>query len=175
MKETGVIRRIDELGRIVIPKEIRKRLRVSSGDFLDIFTNDKEIILTKYSPLSEVRLSLEKLVLAIKEETKSDIIVLDKTKVITSTSTVINADDEVSEQFVKMIGAKEEIELLKTTGIKITANYENNRSLFAKRIINNGDYVGCIVIINEGIISKADRDIANILKRYVLNSIVADL
>ena len=45
MKETGVIRRIDELGRIVIPKEIRKRLRVGPGDMLDIYTSDKQIVL----------------------------------------------------------------------------------------------------------------------------------
>ena len=54
MKETGVIRRIDELGRIVIPKEIRKRLRVGPGDMLDIYTSDKQIVLSKYTELSEI-------------------------------------------------------------------------------------------------------------------------
>ena len=55
MKATGVVRRIDDLGRIVIPKEIRKTLRIKEGDPLEIFT-DREggIILKKYSPIGEL-------------------------------------------------------------------------------------------------------------------------
>ena len=49
MKSTGVIRRIDDLGRIVIPKEIRKNLRIKEGDNLEIFVKDEDIILKKYS------------------------------------------------------------------------------------------------------------------------------
>lgn len=48
MKTTGVIRRIDELGRIVIPKEIRKNLRIKNGDSLEIFLESDNIILKKY-------------------------------------------------------------------------------------------------------------------------------
>ena len=47
MKETGVVRRLDELGRVVIPKEIRKRLKIKNGDMVDIFTNNEYIILLK--------------------------------------------------------------------------------------------------------------------------------
>ena len=52
MKATGVVRRIDELGRIVVPKEIRRVMRIREGDPLEIFTDkDGEIILKKYSPI----------------------------------------------------------------------------------------------------------------------------
>ena len=55
MKATGVVRRIDDLGRIVIPKEIRRTLHIKEGDPLEIFTDKEgEIILKKYSPIGEL-------------------------------------------------------------------------------------------------------------------------
>ncbi|MHB1315686.1 MAG: stage V sporulation protein T [Christensenellales bacterium] len=55
MKATGIVRRIDELGRVVIPKEIRRTLRIREGDPLEIFTDrDGEVILKKYSPIVEL-------------------------------------------------------------------------------------------------------------------------
>ena len=56
MKATGIVRRIDDLGRIVIPKEIRRTMRIREGDPLEIFTGvDGELIFKKYSPLGEMR------------------------------------------------------------------------------------------------------------------------
>ena len=55
MKATGIVRRIDELGRVVVPKEIRRTLRIREGDPLEIFTDrNGEIILKKYSPMGEL-------------------------------------------------------------------------------------------------------------------------
>ena len=55
MKATGVVRRIDDLGRVVIPKEIRRTLRIKEGDPLEIFTDKEgEVILKKYSPIGEL-------------------------------------------------------------------------------------------------------------------------
>ena len=55
MKATGIVRRIDDLGRIVIPKEIRRTMRIREADPLEIFTNHEgEIILKKYSPIGEL-------------------------------------------------------------------------------------------------------------------------
>ena len=55
MKATGIIRRIDDLGRIVIPKEIRKTMHIRESDPLEIFTErDGDIILKKYSPIGEL-------------------------------------------------------------------------------------------------------------------------
>ena len=54
MKATGIVRRIDELGRVVIPKEIRSTLRLKSGDPLEIFTDRDELMLKKYSPIASL-------------------------------------------------------------------------------------------------------------------------
>ena len=55
MKATGIVRRIDDLGRVVIPKEIRRTLRIKEGTPLEIFTDrEGEIILKKYSPIGEL-------------------------------------------------------------------------------------------------------------------------
>ena len=56
MKATGIVRRIDELGRVVIPKEIRRTQRIRRGDPLEIFTTgDGEVIFKKYSPIGELQ------------------------------------------------------------------------------------------------------------------------
>ena len=55
MKATGIVRRIDDLGRVVIPKEIRRTLRIREGDPLEIFTErEGSVILRKYSPIGEI-------------------------------------------------------------------------------------------------------------------------
>ena len=55
MKATGIVRRIDDLGRVVVPKEIRRTLRIKESDPLEIFTDrDGKIILKKYSPIGEL-------------------------------------------------------------------------------------------------------------------------
>lgn len=55
MKATGIVRRIDELGRVVIPKEIRRTMRIREGEMLEIFTDgDGGVIFKKYSPIGEV-------------------------------------------------------------------------------------------------------------------------
>ena len=55
MKATGIVRRIDDLGRVVIPKEIRRTMRIREGDPLEIFTDrEGEVILKKYSPIGEL-------------------------------------------------------------------------------------------------------------------------
>ena len=55
MKATGIVRRIDDLGRVVIPKEIRRTMRIREGDPLEIFTDrEGEVIFKKYSPIGEM-------------------------------------------------------------------------------------------------------------------------
>jgi len=54
MRATGIVRRVDDLGRMVIPKEVRKTFRIGTGDPLEIFTNGNEIIFKKYKPFAAI-------------------------------------------------------------------------------------------------------------------------
>ena len=70
MKATGIVRRIDDLGRVVIPKEIRKTLRIKEGTPLEIFTDrEGQIILKKYSPIGELTSFAEEYVDALVQTT----------------------------------------------------------------------------------------------------------
>ena len=66
MKATGIVRRIDDLGRVVVPKEIRRTLRIREGDPLEIFTDrEGEIILKKYSPIGDFKLFRQIIIIQI--------------------------------------------------------------------------------------------------------------
>lgn len=62
MKETGIVRKVDELGRLVIPKELRDTLDISEGEPLDIFVDENKVILHKYNPGCTICRSIEDLI-----------------------------------------------------------------------------------------------------------------
>ena len=83
MKATGIVRRVDELGRLVIPKEIRRTLRIREADPLEIFTDrNGEIILKKYSPIRELASSAQELTEAMAQVTNQLICVCDQDQVV---------------------------------------------------------------------------------------------
>lgn len=71
MKATGIVRRIDDLGRVVVPKEIRRTLRIREGEPLEIFTNrEGGIVLKKYSPIGELAAFAKEYVEAVAQVAK---------------------------------------------------------------------------------------------------------
>ncbi|MEG2353174.1 MAG: stage V sporulation protein T [Clostridium sp.] len=83
MKATGIVRRIDDLGRVVIPKEIRRTLRIREGDPLEIFT-DREggVILKKYSPIEELSAFSKEYADALQQTIGNIILICDKDSII---------------------------------------------------------------------------------------------
>ena len=78
MKATGVVRRIDDLGRIVLPKELRRSMRIKEGESLEIYTDgENRIILKKYSPVQNVNDFVEEFVESLYASNKKDIIITD--------------------------------------------------------------------------------------------------
>ncbi|GIP41350.1 AbrB family transcriptional regulator [Paenibacillus sp. J31TS4] len=83
MKATGIVRRIDDLGRVVIPKEIRRTLRIREGDPLEIFVDrDGEVILKKYSPIGELGDFAKEYAESLYESTNHIVLISDRDTVI---------------------------------------------------------------------------------------------
>jgi AbrB family transcriptional regulator (stage V sporulation protein T) len=79
MKATGIVRRIDDLGRVVIPKEIRRTMRIREGDPLEIFTeNDGEVIFKKYSPIGEISSQAVQFAESVGKHSKLPIVICDR-------------------------------------------------------------------------------------------------
>lgn len=83
MKATGIVRRIDDLGRVVIPKEIRRTMRIREGDPLEIYTDrEGEVIFKKYSPIGELTSFAEQYADTLHKVCMMDVIICDRDVVI---------------------------------------------------------------------------------------------
>ena len=88
MKATGIVRRIDELGRVVIPKEIRRTLRIREGDPLEIYTDrDGGVILRKYSPIGELSGFAKEYTESLVRALGNTAVICDKDQVISASGT----------------------------------------------------------------------------------------
>lgn len=171
MKETGVVRRIDELGRIVIPKEIRNRLKVSPGDMLDIYTDKDMITLKKYSILDDFSLSLIPVVEALKND-KIDFIISTRQEVLIST---LNLDSglELSKDFLKMFFKSEDLELAPSKVLELANGFIPNRYILGRKIFKDGDIVGYIIMLGRDSFMRLDKELFQILTKYINNYITS--
>lgn len=108
MKSTGVTRKIDDLGRIVIPKEIRKNLGIRDGESLEIFTEEDSIILKKHSEIEKFEDLGKKLSDLIENIFKVDVIITDREKVIASTKSDELINKLLDEELIYLIDNREE-------------------------------------------------------------------
>lgn len=108
LKSTGVTRKIDDLGRIVIPKEIRKNLGIRDGESLEIFTEEDSIILKKHSEIEKFEDLGKKLSDLIENIFKVDVIITDREKVIASTKRDILINKLLDEELIYLIDNREE-------------------------------------------------------------------
>ena len=157
MKATGVVRRIDDLGRIVIPKEIRKTLRIKEGDPLEIFT-DREggIILKKYSPIGELSEFATEYAETLAKTTGHIACITDKDTVIAISggSKKEYLEKGVSKQLEQIMDDKENYTSKdnNNTAIPITNNENNDKTKNAQvvyPIISNGDTIGTVILLSK--------------------------
>ena len=169
MKATGIVRRIDDLGRVVIPKEIRRNLRIREGDPLEIFVDrDGEVILKKYSPIGELADFAREYAEAINE-------VLGKVVLISDRDTVISVAGGAKKDFLgKRVGAAIEKALEERRAlVRDEARGLAEDSLFADGsnqgrfasevivpIVSQGDPIGAVIICGEAAANDVDCKVA---------------
>ena len=150
MKTTGVIRRIDDLGRIVIPKEIRKTLRIKDGESVEIFLNSDNIVLKKYSPLSGLPDFYKDYVDSIYSEIGNSVIIVDRDKIVAVSSDLKKNyfDKIISSELDEMIQKRVVISSKAMVNISIIDGIVENVSYVIAPIISNGDVIGAVIILS---------------------------
>ena len=173
MKATGIVRRIDNLGRVVIPKEIRKHLRIKSGDNIEIFINEEEnIILKKYSQISKLEVLSQTIVDAINSVIKKDVILINTSEVIAGTGIYKKKylNKPISNQLNQIL--KERTSDIANTPEKIyLTEIQENLAYAYFPIIAEGDIYGLLIVVNPDIITEEDFQSikigANFLAKYI--------
>ncbi len=147
MKSTGVIRRIDELGRIVIPKEIRRNLGIRDGENVEIFTDSDSIILKKYYRMSTSTDLANSLCELINSEFNYKIMITDREKVISESGfkeELINKS--LPQEFINIIEEREVLEGNKTI---VFENIEISGNFVFIPIISLNDSIGLVILYSE--------------------------
>ncbi|GIP36339.1 stage V sporulation protein T [Paenibacillus sp. J2TS4] len=153
MKATGIVRRIDDLGRVVIPKEIRRTLRIREGDPLEIFVDrDGEVILKKYSPIGELGDFAKEYAESLYESTNHVILISDR-------DTIIAVSGASKKDYMeKQIGALVEssMESRKSVLESNPGSYdickdmkENYSSYVIAPIVAGGDPIGAVIMCSK--------------------------
>lgn len=91
MKSTGIVRRIDDLGRVVIPKEIRRTLQIHEGDPLELFMQGRAVCFKKYDKTLSIRESVRDVIDLLREEGVSERFSPEETQVIDSVLSLITS------------------------------------------------------------------------------------
>lgn len=155
MKATGIVRRIDDLGRIVIPKEIRRTLRFRESDPIEIFTGgDGEIILKKYSPIGELGTFARQYAETLAQTTGHIVCVTDRDRVIAVSGgdkknllgkSISRGLEEAIEDRENISAKKGEREFINITN-DAQANMEDYQEQVVSPILCEGDAIGAVII-----------------------------
>lgn len=149
MSTTGVVRKIDDLGRIVIPKEIRRSLGIKVGTALEIFVDDDVVSLKKQSSMNNLSNFAELYVDSVYKTCKKNILVTDMDSVVAAAAPLkkkyLNCSISVFlEDCIK--SGKTVIERYKTN-VSIIEEKEEHASYVIKNIISNGASIGLVILL----------------------------
>ncbi len=164
MKATGIVRRIDDLGRVVIPKEIRRTMRIREGDPLEIYTDrEGEVIFKKYSPIGELSTFAAKYAETLYKTCNLSVIISDRDAVIASAgvSKKEYSDKTLSDEAEKIIEGRGFYSWREGGNkLPVIADSSNHFIRCAMPIISEGDVIGCVASVSDSDTESAKRDSA---------------
>ncbi|WP_024614192.1 stage V sporulation protein T [Clostridium sp. Ade.TY] len=156
MKATGIVRRIDDLGRVVIPKEIRRTLRIREGDPLEIFT-DREggVILKKYSPIGELTDFSKEYAESLQQSIGHIVLISDKDAFISASGVPKKdyIDRKISNELESIMEARKPVLLgegsQKVIPLHTDEEVTEMTSQVVAPIIAEGDAIGAVIILSK--------------------------
>lgn len=173
MKSTGITRRIDDLGRIVIPKEIRKNLKIKENEVLEIFINNDEIILKKFSRFNDSEKVLSDYIKVINDMTGNDVIITDRDKVILSTKKLEEKllNKKLSEYVNDLIENRSIFLSNDMKGIEVTDNEKIKQNYYFIPFIIDSDVVGSIIMFSSKEFDENSKSLLLIASKLLVNYI----
>jgi AbrB family transcriptional regulator (stage V sporulation protein T) len=172
MKATGVVRRIDDLGRIVIPKEIRRNLRIRDGESLEIFVDGDNIVLKKFSIMKNVDEYACNLVESLYSLLRKSIVITDMDSVIACSGNLNGVSGKsISDRMSACIKRRESIIEKYDKELVITDDFSVECKYVINSIIANGDSVGLVIIFDTDEIGNDDMLIASLASKILSKSI----
>lgn len=166
MKNTGVIRKIDDLGRIVIPKEIRGVLNIKNGDSLAFFTEDKKIILEKYNQMDNMKDQSLKIISSVSDLVDASIFITDKDKVLTAG---LIEGKRIPKNLEDILLMRKNYTSLKPE--KIVFGDEILDGFFiVKTLLKESDPMGLLILYKRSNLEKDDEIFVSLLKNIIENN-----
>jgi AbrB family transcriptional regulator (stage V sporulation protein T) len=152
MKATGIVRRIDDLGRVVIPKEIRRTMRIREGDPLEIYTEkDGEVIFKKYSPMGDLSEFADHICETLHKTTNHATVVCDRDNVLSvhgAAKRDLNGK-RVSPELEELMEARQLYRRKPSErGMAVTDSDTGYYVAIAAPILSEGDVMGCVMFLN---------------------------
>ncbi len=163
MKATGVVRRIDDLGRIVIPKELRRTMRIKEGDSLEIFIDSGErIVLKKYSPVQNVNDFIVEFIESLYGSYKKDMIITDNEVVIAGAGNYKRdlVGKKISPRLGEKLTKRATQFLEKGDSLEIVDNKDITKPSVIKPINVYGDVIGCVIVSGDEFITDVEKSLA---------------
>ena len=162
MKATGIVRRVDDLGRIVIPKEIRRTFRIKEGDPLEIYTEkDVGVIFRKYSPMGDLQDFASQMCDSIGEATGHAAAIADRDSII-AVHGVPKREllEKSSSQELEKLMRQRTIYLRRRGESRVPAVEGNEKFCLgaAVPILSQGDLMGCVMLLEEGEATLDEKD-----------------
>ena len=163
MKATGIVRRIDELGRVVIPKEIRRTLRIREGDPLELFTDRDELMLKKYSPIASVERFAEGTAKSLNEQSGYLAVITDSDVILAASGTGKKGltGKRVSEKMTEIMQSRRSYLANRAEGGDVYPLTEEEGTMPTAEVIvpivANGDCLGTVALLSteEGCVMEA--------------------
>ncbi len=173
MKSTGITRRIDDLGRIVIPKEIRKNLKIKENEVLEIFINNDEIILKKFSRFNDSEKVLSDYIKVINDMTGNDVIITDRDKVILSSKRLEERllNKKLSEYVNDLIENRSIFLSNDMKGIEVIDNEKIKQNYYFIPFIIDSDVVGSIIMFSSKEFDENSKSLLLIASKLLVNYI----
>lgn len=168
MKATGIVRRIDDLGRVVIPKEIRRTMRIHEGDSLEIFTDrNGEVIFKKYSLIGELASTAKACAAALTASTGLTAVVSDKDYIIAAGAKTKKdiSDKRISAQLEHLIDMKNVYNINNKSPMEmpLVNNSDEFLAAYSTVITSNGDPVGSISYLYDDKNEAVDEEKVNMI------------